>query len=284
MMVVLLIAGIGLLLAGLLTVGLGIQLDLSFGNTLILSGTVAACTGMIVLSLWAVARELKKAWRLGPGVSTERHPAGRAGSGAPRNPAPESGGVLFSGDQAAADADDLQGAAPPSAPWLEDAAARDRGASAPEPVEAAPAVKPRRNLLFSSSSRKERERAQGRAADSSAADLRPPPAALESSEVPPPAFDNTWPKPERSRGGDTPTQRRGSRAPSTFTEATAGADRYPPAARNEDQPPVRVLKSGVVDGMAYSLYSDGSIEAQLPEGMMRFASIEELRAHLDQRP
>ena len=48
--------------------------------------------------------------------------------------------------------------------------------------------------------------------------------------------------------------------------------------------PVTVLKSGVVDGMAYSLYSDGSIEAQMPEGMMRFASIDELRTHLDQRP
>jgi hypothetical protein len=51
----------------------------------------------------------------------------------------------------------------------------------------------------------------------------------------------------------------------------------------QDQPPVTILKSGVVDGMAYSLYSDGSIEAQLPEGLMRFASIDELRAHLDQR-
>jgi hypothetical protein len=46
---------------------------------------------------------------------------------------------------------------------------------------------------------------------------------------------------------------------------------------------VTMLKSGVVDGMAYSLYSDGSIEAQMPEGMMRFASIDELRAYLDQR-
>ena len=53
---------------------------------------------------------------------------------------------------------------------------------------------------------------------------------------------------------------------------------------HEDQPDVMVLKSGIVDGMAYSLYSDGSIEAQMPEGMMRFASIDELRAHLDQRP
>jgi hypothetical protein len=35
--------------------------------------------------------------------------------------------------------------------------------------------------------------------------------------------------------------------------------------------------------MAYSLYSDGSIEAELPEGTMRFGSIDELRTHLDQR-
>jgi len=72
MMFVLLMAGIGLLLAGLLTVGLGIQMDLSFGNTLILTGAIAACTGMIMLSLWAVARELKKiALRLGSGIPLE---------------------------------------------------------------------------------------------------------------------------------------------------------------------------------------------------------------------
>jgi hypothetical protein len=66
--------------------------------------------------------------------------------------------------------------------------------------------------------------------------------------------------------------------PPTLAEANGGL------ARPEDRPEVMVLKSGVVDGMAYSLYSDGSIEAEMPEGMMRFASIDELRAHLDQRP
>jgi hypothetical protein len=149
-------------------------------------------------------------------------------------------------------------------------------------VEAAPAAKPRRNLLFSSSSRKERERTQGRTGDPSGPDLGPEPPA-ESSEVPPPSFDDSWPKPERLRG-DAPAPRRRARTPPAFTEANGGAaaaDRYPPAA--PDQPPVTILKSGVVDGMAYSLYSDGSIEAQLPEGLMRFASIDELRAHLDQR-
>jgi hypothetical protein len=46
--------------------------------------------------------------------------------------------------------------------------------------------------------------------------------------------------------------------------------------------PVSVLKSGVIDEMAYTLFSDGSIEAQMPDGTMRFASIEELRRHLEQ--
>ena len=50
-----------------------------------------------------------------------------------------------------------------------------------------------------------------------------------------------------------------------------------PAAPSE---PVAILKSGVVDGMAYTLYVDGSIEAELPQGTLRFASINELRDHL----
>jgi hypothetical protein len=44
---------------------------------------------------------------------------------------------------------------------------------------------------------------------------------------------------------------------------------------------VAILKSGVVDGMGYTLYVDGSIEAELPQGTLHFASIEELRSHLE---
>jgi hypothetical protein len=51
--------------------------------------------------------------------------------------------------------------------------------------------------------------------------------------------------------------------------------------RDEEINPVAVLKSGVVDGMGYTLYVDGSIEAELPDGTLRFASINELRAHLE---
>ncbi len=302
MVAVLLIAGIGLLLAGLVTVGLGIQLDLSFGNTLILTGAVVACTGTILLGLWMVVRELKNIARqqLGFGVPLGSHAGNTqaALSATLGDQAPVDGGFPFSRDQpAGANAGGADPAAqsesPP--PWLEEAASRDRGRSdvtaAPEPAEAAPAPKPRRNLMFSSSSRKERERAQAPVIDPSALDIPPEvpvgsPAA-EPSQPPPASFDDAWPRPERARTSDAPPPRRSGRPPSTFTEPGAGAaiaDRNRPAARNEDQPPVTVLKSGVVDGMAYSLYSDGSIEAQMPEGMMRFASIDELRSHLDQRP
>jgi hypothetical protein len=44
---------------------------------------------------------------------------------------------------------------------------------------------------------------------------------------------------------------------------------------------VTILKSGVVEGMAYTLYSDGSIEAQLPQGRLRFGSIDALRDHIE---
>ncbi len=58
----------------------------------------------------------------------------------------------------------------------------------------------------------------------------------------------------------------------------------PPAdepVRSEEPPAVAILKSGVVDGMGYTLYVDGSIEAELPQGTLRFASITELRQHLE---
>jgi hypothetical protein len=44
--------------------------------------------------------------------------------------------------------------------------------------------------------------------------------------------------------------------------------------------PPHLIKSGVVEGMAYTLYSDGSVEAELPVGIVHFASIAEWRAHM----
>jgi hypothetical protein len=174
-------------------------------------------------------------------------------------------------------------AGPP--PWQSEAAARERPRveAPPEPEAPTPPAAPeaprRRNLMFASTSRKERERAESKATDGA------PPPHLESGEaadIPPASFDDAWPKPDRMRPPEPPAaaRRPPPRSPSTFAETAPPAPEPPPPV---EQPPVTVLKSGIVDGMAYSLYSDGSIEAQMPEGMMRFASIDELRAHLDQR-
>jgi hypothetical protein len=48
--------------------------------------------------------------------------------------------------------------------------------------------------------------------------------------------------------------------------------------------PAKVLKSGVINGMAYTLYTDGSIEAELPQGTLRFGSLDELRDYLAENP
>jgi len=273
-------------LAGLLAIGVGVpNKEFSVGGTLIQTGVIGVCTGAVMLALWVAVRELKTiARRLGAGAAAPRgevmvRPV--LPPSIPREQSSGDGGFLFPRDQPQAD---NAASAEPGAPWHEEVRSPD---AASPPVEA---VKPKRNLLFSSSSRKERERAQARTSeplptDLLSPDLRPNPPA-EALEVPPPSFDDAWPKTGRARPGDIPPQRRGPRTPSTFSETNgaAGRDRAPLAPRYEDQPQVTVLKSGVVDGMAYSLYSDGSIEAQMPEGMMRFASIDELRSHLDHRP
>lgn len=270
-----LVAGIGCLLAGLLAIGFGIPInEFGLGNTLILAGSVAACSGLVILSLWAAVRELKSVARQfgsGPALDLKRsalQPVALPGPGAVESDI---------ASHAAAMGDEHQGAPPPlplspspSAPWVDEAAARDRSR---QEAALAPEIPPkqRRNLMFSSTSRRERERAQARAGDTE-------PRAAEANEFPPPSFDDAWPKSERARSAEAPPQRRPVRNPLPSGEP---ARQQPPG--TESQQPVTVLKSGVVDGMAYSLYSDGSIEAQMPEGMMRFASIDELRAHLDQR-
>jgi len=102
-----------------------------------------------------------------------------------------------------------------------------------------------------------------------------------------------------------PADGRGARNPPTGSEPAPRSDQIerradyapPPQAQNpaqdhahdrrhdalpdDDAPAASILKSGVVDGMAYTLYSDGSIEAKLPHGTVRFGSIAELRAHIE---
>jgi len=295
MMIIMMVAGIAALLAGALAILFGIPVkEFSFGNTLILSGAVAACTGMVLLALSAVVAELKLIARR---LATDSRSAAAdarvrgllppVGSGVAQPAGAGEGGFLFGRDQAAIE--HAGGAAPPTA-WQEETASRTWQETAVEPQDEltpASATKPRRNLMFSSSMRRDRERAQVRLGNPAASDSRAQEEAAEPGEAPPANFDDAWPKTERARPGEIPPQRRSGRqsSPPPPDGGSGAADRAAPAPpeRSEEQPLVTVLKSGVVDGMAYSLYSDGSIEAQMPEGLMRFASLDELTAHIERR-
>ncbi|QQO12874.1 DUF308 domain-containing protein [Bradyrhizobium diazoefficiens] len=284
MTLALLIAGIVAVVAGLLAVAFGFTVrEFSLGSTLIISGTIGVCSGLLLVGLHVVLLELKGIARRLAGSTVPSEVRVRPvlpGLAMPGAPAPEPALAPAARSEPAPPA-----ASPP--PWQSEAAARERPRVEPSPPEpeappAAPEVPRRRNLLFASTSRKERERAEAKATEGSPSlPLGMPP---EAQETPPASFDDAWPKPDRARPGEPPAapRRPPPRSPSTFAEAAP-----PPPAPEPEPPaepaPVTVLKSGVVDGMAYSLYSDGSIEAQMPEGMMRFASIDELRAHLDQR-
>ena len=215
MIVVMLIAGIGAISAGLAAILFGIPVkEFSFGNTLIFAGVIGLCTGMIVLCISAVVAELKviarrladpRAAAADARVRTALHPQA----------ATADGGSLFTRDRAMAE--NTGNAAPPvtpsasPAPWQEETGPRTRGDEAlePEPAEPAPygATRPRRNLMFSSSMRRDRERTQARAADS-ASDSVTPVLPPHESEPAPAAFDDAWPKTGRARADEVPPQRR----------------------------------------------------------------------------
>jgi hypothetical protein len=289
-MTLLLIAGCVVILGGLAAIGFGIPVkEFGFGNTLILTGTVGACTGLIMVSMALAVRELKK---LTPQVGEVGSPPGSRPSQhdlqlSPVEEAdeaedePESAreAPLFSRDRPAA----RPSAPEPGVPPWQDEVLRDRErlAAAAAAEAAAPDEPKRRNLLFSSS-RRERERAE--AASAVPQESGAPAAEAETAQSK--HFEDAWPRTERPR---SEAIRRAARTPSTFIDKLPDAalipDRYvPPTPAEEPKAPeITVLKSGVVDGMAYSLYSDGSIEAQMPEGKMHFASIDELREHLDNR-
>jgi len=116
------------------------------------------------------------------------------------------------------------------------------------------------------------------------------PAPAQAAPVPPKEPQHDMPQPRETAvqapaqdaaGQSTDAQAEATQAEATQAEATQTVVTQV-ATDDSAAKPVSVLKSGVVDGMAYTLYSDGSIEAQLPQGTLRFGSITELRHHLEQ--
>ncbi|MGN6411094.1 MAG: hypothetical protein ACTHK9_06485 [Nitrobacter sp.] len=285
----LLVVGIGVFVAGLVTAAFGLPVkEFSFGNTLILSGTVMSCTGLIMISLSLVVREVRGA------ADRLRSAAMAADRGVPDLRGPILPGRSLRDDPPPWDADrgapnaEHDPAAMPSvqsARLQADVPTRDRAVvvaaaapeiAAPEPPASSDMLPPksRRNLLFVSSMRRDRERAMAERSDP--AGWSPPAAHARELDVSRVSFDDAGARSERSRA-------EADSASSPASPAGTRADR-PGSLPSQNAAPITVLRSGVVDGMAYSLFSDGTIEAQMPEGMMRFASIDQLRAHLDNRP
>ncbi len=313
-MILLFVAGGIVGAAGLLALGFGIPIkDTTFGNAMLLSSMMLLCTSTILLGLGLVVRELKAVVRALAQGGARVAPRGQPGRPAvPPRPLPQPGlappvdadAPPLVAEPSLAEPQPGAPAVPP--PWAAEAAARDRArnvaaasqqAAAPPPVESpAPERPARRNLLFATRKRDRAEAVGGASADQPASPelpkmappVLPPMPALEAE--PRASFDSAWPA--SSRGIDPfgrrsrPAEAAASPAPapeSPAVEPTAEPT-PPPLPAAEAAPAVTVIKSGVVDGMAYSLYSDGSIEAQMPEGMLRFASLDALRAHLEQRP
>lgn len=275
-MIALLLAGALVFCAGMLAIVFGIPIkEFSFGNTVILCGTVAASTGLILIGLGMVTREVKQlSRRLGTApvreeaeveeiIVAEVPPPAMPEEPRPAPRAPGNSDFLFSRDEPAVRATETEFEFPPPTrapfPPLPE---RPEPAAAPE--------RPKRDFLFSSRRRK------------TAQDAAPPAEAETASHTEDNLFEPPWSQPEQPPEPENDfaaEPRHPLRPPRRFTPPSRREE--PP--RREPQPEVSVVKSGVVDAMAYSLYSDGSIEAQLPEGTVRFESIEELRAHLDRR-
>jgi len=284
-----LLYGIGAftLFAGLLMIGFGIPInEFSFGNTLIGAGTTASVGGLIIIGLGVVAGQLRRvAETMAIPLPGRTAPAPEAleNAGAPPRPAQAQGRPPFQARPAPVALDPLPEAATnPFDERLEDAPAlRNPDISEPleeeislSPPRPAAVVKPPANDLS----------AFGRPAPvaASAGEKREPIAGWRSPPAPmaPPArpaahganFDAMWPAEAKPKG---PAMREPH--PDAKVEPIL---REPKRGEPEKSRSVAVLKSGVVDGMAYTLYVDGSIEAELPQGTVRFASIHELRNHL----
>jgi hypothetical protein len=112
---------------------------------------------------------------------------------------------------------------------------------------------------------------------------RPEPVAVRSAPERAPAgmFDSVWPDAKPGRSAETIERARKPEVSSPQREESKTSADTLQAVGEEESRPVAILKSGMIDGMAYTLFADGSIEAVLPTGTLRFASVDALRLHLE---
>ena len=114
--------------------------------------------------------------------------------------------------------------------------------------------------------------------------FRSKPARPAPPQPQPENFDSFWPadaRQERNAPAEPQAQPRFDQIERQTEHAAPVQERRAEPAPADEPHTAAILKSGVVDGMAYTLYADGSIEAKLPHGTVRFGSIAELRAHIE---
>jgi hypothetical protein len=279
---------------GMLAYGIPVH-EFSFGNTLIIAGTTTAVGGVIVIAIGVAVAQLQKIAELlavRPAVKTSRPlemmetPAvsRSASSRVPFPPRPKS--------------------EPKSDPNTGEQPSKDMPASIErakeEHADTAPMLRnPERTetVVEEYDIRQYEEvslspQQQMPAADAAEHGEQPSVKATASSEqptfdapwrsAPPPArppqssyFDTMWPAESRPPRRPFADERKFEPKPEPNFEPEPM-----PEPEVKSEPVTAILKSGVVDGMAYTLYVDGSIEAELPQGTLHFASINELREHL----
>ena len=312
---ILLILGILLAAAGTAAIGFGIPInEFNLGNTLIVAGTIAISAGLILIGLAAAVDQLTQiasALRPRAGARPVLQPqaAEPAGVRLGQGPGQAPGHVPDQVPIPVAARAPMPAA--PRAPVAAQARAEDRGPE-PAPAESVSAAFSAIERLRSSLARPERKAGDAAASDDAedvsyapvvptapAAPAGPngsaPPDAAEARKKPPldflfrskarephpEAFDTVWPKRGPRRANEQADAGEQARPAATEAPSERPHSESPLAAASDESRPAAILKSGVVDGMAYTLYADGSIEAQLPQGTVRFGSIAELRSHIE---
>lgn len=303
-----LLYGVGAIavVVGVVMVGYGIPVhEFSFGNTLIGAGTTAAVGGLLVMGLGVVVAQLQRIHEAlatrAPIKSSRQFDTFENAAGVRNALAP--GRIPFP-PRPRADAGIRE--PQPFEPRMETAVATDIHADEPQAdTSFAPTLRnpeePPVTVEDDVSLSPPHPMAPGPRTAAGAgpnedqyepkldADWRlpPPPAAPAQTRQPQSTyFDTMWPAEPKPAKEPSQEPYKNQVGIETKYEAAAApgrrAESDAPMQRPASEPRgVAILKSGVVDGMGYTLYVDGSIEAELPQGTLRFSSINELRSHLE---
>ena len=273
--------------------------EFSFGNTLILAGAVTAVGGLIIIGLGAVVSKLQQIVEAGHGPAPvqmhrpietfESAPARPAAGRIPFPPKPklEPKPELNAEYQPEAVRELPAAIAPVAALPQQESAGQTLAPTLPNPDESPVTVSEDVSLSPQQPGGAPHETTDfGESREDRAFEPRDKPFEIDwgPAEKAPVAekrgsFAFMWPERKAEKAAPAQEEPPAASEPPASLEPDLAEEAPMPA---EEPRTVAVLKSGVVDGMGYTLYVDGSIEAELPQGTLRFASINELREHLEQ--